>query len=176
MIALRPLRWPDDRASLLALDTSFTTDRVFHLQQTNHGFKLDEAAAEPPIHKSYSLVDGVELIPSHDWVTIAEHNHRFAGVASMTRPFPLCNVTMPVAGGSAGVFVPVVILSFIPMCPLQRRTTHRIAQPPPLTFRPACFRLGRFSKVEDLPTTLPLCIKRQTPLLPLFNSGTRIKG
>ena len=81
---LRPLNWPDDRASLLGLDTSFATDRVFHLQQTNHGFKLDEAAAEPPINKSYSLVDGVDLIPSHDWVTIAEHDHEVAGVASMT--------------------------------------------------------------------------------------------
>jgi len=40
VIALRPLRWPDDRASLLGLDTSFTPDRVFHLEQTNHGFKL----------------------------------------------------------------------------------------------------------------------------------------
>jgi len=84
VIALRPLHWPDDRASLLGLDTSFTTDRVFHLQQTNHGFKLDEATAEPPIHKSYSLVDGVDLVPSHDWITIAEHNHGVAGVASMT--------------------------------------------------------------------------------------------
>ena len=84
MIALRPLRWPNDRASLLGLDTSLTTDRVFHLEQTNHGFKLDEAAVEPSIHKSYSLVDAVDLIPSHDWVTIAEHNHGVAGVASMT--------------------------------------------------------------------------------------------
>src|SRR5882724_7353688 len=54
------------------------------------------------------------------------------------------------------------------MYPLQRRTTPRIAHSPLPTFRSACFRLVRFSKVEDLPTTLPLCIKRQTPLLPLF--------
>jgi GNAT superfamily N-acetyltransferase len=84
MIALRPLRWPDDRASLLELDTSFTTDRVFRLERTDDSFKLDEAAVEPPIHKSYSLVDAVDLIQSHDWVTIAEHNHAVAGVASMT--------------------------------------------------------------------------------------------
>lgn len=83
MIALRPLSWPEDRASLLALDTSFTTDRLFHLEQTDHGFKLDEVTAEPPIHKSYSLADDVDLIPSHDWVTVAEHNHVVAGVASM---------------------------------------------------------------------------------------------
>ena len=83
MIELRRLRWPEDRTSLLGLDTSFTTNRVFHLQQTNHDFQLHEAAVEPPIHKSYPLVNGVDLIPSHDWVTIAEHNHGVAGVASM---------------------------------------------------------------------------------------------
>jgi GNAT superfamily N-acetyltransferase len=84
VIALRPLRWPDDRASLLALDTSFETDRIFHLQLTDHGAKLDEAAVEPPFHKSYSLVDAVNLIASHDWVTIAEYDHAVAGVAAMT--------------------------------------------------------------------------------------------
>jgi hypothetical protein len=58
--------------------------------------------------------------------------------------------------------------SSITMYLLQRRTTHRIAWPALLTFRPACFCLGRCSKVEDLPTILPLCTKRQTPLLPVF--------
>jgi len=84
LIALRPLRWPDDRASLLGLDTSFTADRIFQLRQTNHAFQLDETAVEPPIHKSYSLIDSVDLFPSHDWVTIAEHNDGVAGIASMT--------------------------------------------------------------------------------------------
>jgi ribosomal protein S18 acetylase RimI-like enzyme len=84
VIALRPLRWPDDRASLLALDTSFTTDRVFRLELTDHGVELDEVATELPIHKSYSLDDGVDVIPSHDWVKIAEHNYGLVGFASMT--------------------------------------------------------------------------------------------
>ena len=84
MIALRPLRWPDDRASLLALDTSFTTDCVFHLKQTDHGFKLDEVVAEPPIHKSYSLAVGVDAILSYDWVEICEQDHEIAGVAMLT--------------------------------------------------------------------------------------------
>jgi len=52
---------------LLALDTSFTTDRVFRLERTD-GVKLDEVAAEPPIHKSYSLAGVVDLFPNHDWV------------------------------------------------------------------------------------------------------------
>lgn len=84
MIALRPLRWPDDRASLLALDTSFTTDRVFQLERTDHGVKLDVVAAEPPIHKSYSLAVAVDLFPNNDWIQIAEHDQEVAGVAVMT--------------------------------------------------------------------------------------------
>ena len=84
LIALRPLRWPDDRASLLALDTSFTTDRLFRLERTDRGFRLDEVATELPIRKSYSLDDGVDVIPNHDWVRIAEHDHGIAGVASVT--------------------------------------------------------------------------------------------
>jgi len=84
LIALRPLRWPDDRASLLALDTSFTTDRLFRLERTDRGFRLDEVAAELPIRKSYSLDDCVDVIPNHDWVRIAEHHYEIAGVASVT--------------------------------------------------------------------------------------------
>ena len=37
VIAVRPLRWTDDRAALLALDTSFTTDRLFRLERTDRG-------------------------------------------------------------------------------------------------------------------------------------------
>src|SRR5438034_11552980 len=61
--------------------------------------------------------------------------------------------------------------SSITMYLLQRRTTHRIAWSALLTFRPACFCLGRFSKVEDLPTILPLCTQRQTPLLHVFTKS-----
>jgi ribosomal protein S18 acetylase RimI-like enzyme len=78
------LRSPDDRASLLALDTSFTTDRVFHLEQTDYRIKLCEATAEPPMRKVYSLSNAVDLLPDHDWVQIAEHDHEVVGIASMT--------------------------------------------------------------------------------------------
>ena len=84
LIALRPLRWPDDRAALLALDTSFTTDRIFRLERTDNGVTLDEVAAEPPIYKSYSLAGATDVIAGHDWVQVAEYDDGFAGVASMT--------------------------------------------------------------------------------------------
>src|SRR2546426_12233722 len=84
VIAVRPLRWTDDRAALLALDTSFTTDRIFRLERTDNGVTLDEVAAEPPIYKSYSLAGATDVIAGHDWVQVAEYDDGFAGVASMT--------------------------------------------------------------------------------------------
>jgi ribosomal protein S18 acetylase RimI-like enzyme len=84
LIALRPLRSPDDRESLLALDTSFTTDRVFRLERTAHMVTLDEMAADPPIQKSYSLASDVDLLSRHDWVLIAEDDQKVVGMAAMT--------------------------------------------------------------------------------------------
>src|SRR3989454_1702570 len=84
VIAVRPLRWTDDRAALLALDTSFTTDRIFRLKRPDNGVTLDEVAAEPPIYKSYSLAGATDVIAGHDWVQVAEYDDGFAGVASMT--------------------------------------------------------------------------------------------
>jgi ribosomal protein S18 acetylase RimI-like enzyme len=84
MISLRPLRWPADQAELLALDTSFTTDRVFQLQQAEHGVNLDEVTADPPFQKSYSFASGVAALPGCDWVKICEHDNEIAGVAAVT--------------------------------------------------------------------------------------------
>jgi ribosomal protein S18 acetylase RimI-like enzyme len=84
VIGIRPLRWPDDRAALLAIDTSFTSDRIFRLQQTDYGVQLDEVPAKPPIEKSYSFASTIDLIPNHDWVRVAEHNEDVVGVAAVT--------------------------------------------------------------------------------------------
>jgi ribosomal protein S18 acetylase RimI-like enzyme len=69
---------------LLALDTSFTTDRIFRLERTDNGVTLDEVAVEPLIYKSYSLAGTADVIAGHEWVQIAEHSQEIAGVASMT--------------------------------------------------------------------------------------------
>jgi ribosomal protein S18 acetylase RimI-like enzyme len=85
LITLRPLRWPDDRASLLALDTSFTTDRLFRLERTDdQGVTLVEVAAEPPLQKSYLLAKDVDLLNGQDWVQIAEHDQKLVAVAAVT--------------------------------------------------------------------------------------------
>lgn len=84
MISLRPLLWPDDRASLLALDTSFTTDRIFRLERTESWFELKEVPVLPPVGRSYSLEAEIDAMPGYDWVQIADGGGVVAGVAAMT--------------------------------------------------------------------------------------------
>jgi ribosomal protein S18 acetylase RimI-like enzyme len=80
MIVLRNLSWPEDRASLLALDTSFTSERIYHLQQTGRSFTLEEVAGSQSIYKSYSLAGEVEVLTSFDWVQVASDGVRVVGL------------------------------------------------------------------------------------------------
>lgn len=68
----RPLRWPDDRGPLLALDTSFTTGRVYRVERAGDSFALVEGRAEPPLRKSYPLADEVDALPGLDWVRVVD--------------------------------------------------------------------------------------------------------
>ena len=83
MVTLRDLRWPDDREALCALDTSFTTGRVYHVIATHDAFALQEATVSPPLHKVYRIADEIELFPTYDRVVIAEGGTRVVGVAAL---------------------------------------------------------------------------------------------
>lgn len=83
MIGFRPLRWPDDRASLATLDTSFTTDRVYRLQRTDRSFNLEDVVVSPPVSKSYRLADDLDTLPTLDWAQIAEDSGVVVGLAAM---------------------------------------------------------------------------------------------
>ena len=83
MINLRGLRWPDDRELLLALDTSFTTDRVYRVVATGLSFVLEDTVITPPLHKVYDLADDVDSLPQFDHVVIAEVDARIAGMAAL---------------------------------------------------------------------------------------------
>lgn len=83
MITLRPLRWPKDRPSLLALDTSFTTKRVYRVVAGPGWFGLQEATTTPPLRKVYDLTREVDEFPTYDFVLIAEVNAQVAGVAAL---------------------------------------------------------------------------------------------
>ncbi len=84
MLTLRRLRWPEDRAAILALETSFTTGRVYRVVPTGRAFVLQEATLSPPLHKVYDLTGEIESFPTLDHVLIAELEAQVAGVAALS--------------------------------------------------------------------------------------------
>lgn len=63
MIQLRPVRWPADRAALLALDTAFVTERIYQVQGDEWSLALAETVVAP-LHKAFPLAD--ELADAQD--------------------------------------------------------------------------------------------------------------
>jgi ribosomal protein S18 acetylase RimI-like enzyme len=57
VIALRPVQLPADRSALLALDRSFTTERIYRVERAIDGFMLAEAPVDPPLRKTFPLAD-----------------------------------------------------------------------------------------------------------------------
>lgn len=55
MMHIRPLQLPDDEPALLALDTSFTTDRIYRVEARQLGFELVEEQLDAPLTKSFPL-------------------------------------------------------------------------------------------------------------------------
>jgi ribosomal protein S18 acetylase RimI-like enzyme len=84
MFSLRSLVWPGDRPAILAIDTSFTTGRVYRVLAMDEGFILRAAPVSPPLHKVYDLAREVELFPALDYVLIAEVDAQVAGVAALS--------------------------------------------------------------------------------------------
>lgn len=88
MIAIRPVRLPDDEAQLLALGRTFTTDRVYRIARTAHSFTLDEVSVRPPLRKEFPLAD--ELGENRAWEHgfVAEEAGAIVGFAAFThRPW-----------------------------------------------------------------------------------------
>lgn len=81
-IVVRGVRWPDDRAAILALDTSFTTKRVYQVVATKTMFALEEQAVSPPLHKRYHF-DDIDDFPRYT-VLVVEVAGRVEGVAALS--------------------------------------------------------------------------------------------
>ena len=85
MFTLRSLHWPDDRDALCALDTSFTTERVYRVVAMATTFSLHDTTVASPLHKAYDLTGEVDRLPTLDHVVIAERDTRVIGVAALSR-------------------------------------------------------------------------------------------
>ena len=83
MVELRALRWPEDRAALLALDTSFTTDRGYRIERRAHSFALEEVSIAPSLRKSYPLEKEIDSLATFDWVQVASDGGAVVGLVAM---------------------------------------------------------------------------------------------
>jgi len=82
MVAIRPVRLPEDRARLLALDRSFTTDRVYRIARTSHSFTLEVVPARPLLYKEFPLADDLGAGRAWEQGLVAEHAGAVVGFAA----------------------------------------------------------------------------------------------
>jgi ribosomal protein S18 acetylase RimI-like enzyme len=83
MVELRELEWPTDRGEVLALDTSYTTDRRLRLELTSRSASLVEDVGPAPVHRTYGLADVVDALPGYAWVRVARTNAVVTGLAAL---------------------------------------------------------------------------------------------
>jgi GNAT superfamily N-acetyltransferase len=82
-VVIRPVRWPEDGARLGALDTSFTTSRIYRVDRGPLSFQLVEAAVDPPVRKSYgTLLHEDDRLRQSRHVVVAEEGGTLVGVAA----------------------------------------------------------------------------------------------
>ena len=83
MLTLRALQWPDDRAGLLALDTAFSTDRIYHVMEGDRSFALAAVSVTPPLRKDYPLANDVDTLPTFAAVIVAAVDAQLVGLAAL---------------------------------------------------------------------------------------------
>jgi ribosomal protein S18 acetylase RimI-like enzyme len=84
VVTIRPVCLPDDRAALLALDRSLTTDRVYRIARTPRSFALEEVPVAPALRKEFPHAD--DLGPERSWErgVVAEQDGAPVGFAAWT--------------------------------------------------------------------------------------------
>lgn len=85
MLEIRPVRWPQDRAALEALDASFTTDRIYRLVQEEWISRLVEETIDPPLTKRYELPLDPDERHTWDYAAVAEMDGEPAGFIAVQR-------------------------------------------------------------------------------------------
>lgn len=83
MLTLRILRWPEEVTGLEALDTSFTTDRIYRVMRDGLSFILVEEEVSLPLRKEYGSISGLaEEGRSMEHAVVAEVAGVVVGVAA----------------------------------------------------------------------------------------------
>jgi ribosomal protein S18 acetylase RimI-like enzyme len=80
-VTIRPLRWPQDRPQLAALDTSYVAESVLRLRRDDLAFALVEEPVDPPLRRRYVLEpDDLERLAGAEHAAGAEADGALAGV------------------------------------------------------------------------------------------------
>ena len=84
LATIRPVRLREDRAALIALDRSFTADRVYRIARTAHSFTLEESVAQPALRKDFPLANDLGDARTWEQGVVAERDGTLIGFAAWT--------------------------------------------------------------------------------------------
>jgi hypothetical protein len=79
LLNIRPFKPGEDLAPLVALDNSFTTDRIYRVRRTALSFVLEEEAIDPPFRKTYVNTDLAAELKDMDQLLVAELGQELVG-------------------------------------------------------------------------------------------------
>ena len=82
LVTHRPIKCPEDLVAVRALDTTFSTDRVYTVIAGDHAFILEVATMDPPLQKVYSLESLEDELPRLDTAIVAELEGIIVGFAA----------------------------------------------------------------------------------------------
>src|SRR4051794_34856101 len=83
MLELSALDWPSDRAALLALDTSYVSDRTLRLELGARSVSLVEQVLPAAMRRTYRLDDIVDALADYAWVRVARDGGSVVGLAAL---------------------------------------------------------------------------------------------
>lgn len=82
-VVVRPVRWPDDEPGLFALDPSFTSDRIYRVEQTDFSFRFVDQPVDPPLYKRFEpLAAFADELRGLRHVVVAESGNALLGIAA----------------------------------------------------------------------------------------------
>jgi ribosomal protein S18 acetylase RimI-like enzyme len=79
MVVVRVADWPADADGIAAVDTSFTTDRVYRVESDGMSFRLRAETVVPPFVKTYD----VGALTASDRLLVADDAGDIAGFAEI---------------------------------------------------------------------------------------------
>lgn len=82
-ISIREIDWLHDGKSIVKLDASFTTDKIYRVNTGENSFELIEHKLDSPLAKTYRLDTMKQLVAEASLAIIAEINNEIAAIMTV---------------------------------------------------------------------------------------------